>query len=48
MVVSEWNSASFMASLKLFSDETMDGDRCLKDIVIGAAGDQLKGLVYGE
>lgn len=38
VVASEWNSASFVASLKLLSKETMDSDRCLKDIAIGATG----------
>ena len=36
---SGWNSASFVASLKLMYELTPESDRLLKDVAIKAAGE---------
>ncbi|PVH79551.1 hypothetical protein DL98DRAFT_216253 [Cadophora sp. DSE1049] len=44
VVSAGWNSASFVASLKLLYEETMENDRLLKDVVIKTAGEHVKDL----
>ena len=44
-LLDDWNSASFVASLKLLYEETIDADRTLKDVAIRAAGDHLEELL---
>lgn len=44
VVSAGWNSAAFVASLKLLYEETMETDRLLKDIAIETAGKHVRDL----
>jgi hypothetical protein len=43
-----WDSSSFVASLKLIYEETLESDRLLKDVAVNMAGQHMKKLVDRE
>ncbi|TVY45333.1 Arm repeat protein interacting with ABF2 [Lachnellula occidentalis] len=45
VIADSWNSASFVASLKLLYEETLESDRALKDAAVKVAGQHAKELV---
>jgi hypothetical protein len=45
VIPQNWNSASFVASLKLLYEETLESDRLLKDVAIKTAGEHVNELM---